>query len=45
MTTDQTFSFRVFDGDQLVTEVAGTTTKQLARFNARKPEQPASREQ
>jgi len=33
-------TFRVFDGDQLLTEVLRTTTKQVARFKARKPEPP-----
>jgi hypothetical protein len=31
---------RVLDGDQLVTEVARTTTKSIARFKVRKPEPP-----
>lgn len=35
-------TFRVHDGDQLLTEVARTTTKPIARFKARKPE-PARR--
>ncbi|MEU4482781.1 hypothetical protein AB0F68_32710 [Micromonospora sp. NPDC023966] len=35
-------TFRVHDGDQLVTEVARTTAKDIARFKARKPE-PARR--
>jgi hypothetical protein len=34
--TDTTF--RIRDGDQLLTEVVRTTTKQIARFKARKPE-------
>lgn len=33
-------TFRVHDGDQLVTEVPRTTTKSIARFKARKPEPP-----
>ncbi|HEX5597203.1 MAG TPA: integrase core domain-containing protein, partial [Micromonosporaceae bacterium] len=33
-------TFRVHDGDQLLTEVARTTTKPIARFKARKPEPP-----
>ncbi|MET8355297.1 hypothetical protein [Micromonospora sp. NPDC005206] len=36
--TDATF--RVYDGDQLLIEVACTTTKPIARFKARKPEPP-----
>ncbi|MGW3604133.1 hypothetical protein [Micromonospora sp. NPDC005161] len=35
-------TFRVHDGDQLLTEVPRTTTKPIARFKARKPE-PARR--
>jgi hypothetical protein len=31
-------TFRVYDGDQLITEVARTTTKPIARFKVRKPE-------
>ncbi|MFD2768598.1 IS481 family transposase [Micromonospora eburnea] len=33
-------TFRVHDGDQLLTEVPRTTTKQIARFKVRKPEPP-----
>jgi hypothetical protein len=33
-------TFRIYDGDQLVTEVARTTTKNIARFKVRKPEPP-----
>ncbi|MGW3608174.1 IS481 family transposase [Micromonospora sp. NPDC005161] len=33
-------TFRIHDGDQLLTEVARTTTKAIARFKARKPEPP-----
>lgn len=33
-------TFRVYDGEQLLTEVARTTTKPIARFKARKPEAP-----
>jgi transposase InsO family protein len=33
-------TFRVYDGDQLITEVARTTTKPIARFKVRKPEPP-----
>nr|WP_130340652.1 IS481 family transposase [Micromonospora kangleipakensis] len=33
-------TFRVYDGDQLLTEVARTTTKPIARFKARKPQHP-----
>jgi len=36
-------TFRVYDADQLLTEVVRTTTKQIARFKARKPEPPRSR--
>jgi hypothetical protein len=39
-TADHTF--RIHDGDKLLTEVARTTTKPVARFRARKPE-PARR--
>ncbi|MET7751628.1 hypothetical protein [Micromonospora sp. NPDC005367] len=31
-------TFRVYDGDQRLTEVARTTTKLIARFTARKPQ-------
>lgn len=31
-------TFRVHNGDQLVTEVARTTVKPIARFKVRKPE-------
>ncbi len=42
--TDETadHTFRIYHGDQLLTEVARTTTKPIARFNVRKPE-PSSR--
>jgi hypothetical protein len=33
-------TFRVYDGDQLLTEVLRITTKPIARFKARKPEPP-----
>jgi hypothetical protein len=33
-------TFRVYDGNELLTEVARTTTKNLARFKVRKPEAP-----
>ncbi|MFF0366958.1 hypothetical protein [Micromonospora sp. NPDC005087] len=33
-------TFRVYDADQLITEVARSTTKAIARFKARKPEPP-----
>lgn len=33
-------TFRVYDADQLITEVAQSTTKTIARFKARKPEPP-----
>jgi Integrase core domain len=33
-------TFRVYDGDQLLTEVLRSTTKPIARFKARKPEPP-----
>jgi hypothetical protein len=36
-------TFRVYDGEQLLAEVARTTTKPIARFEARKPELPRSR--
>ncbi|MEV5768010.1 hypothetical protein AB0L34_26020 [Micromonospora sp. NPDC052213] len=36
-------TFRVHDGDQLLTEVPRTTTKDIARFKARKPEPPRNR--
>jgi hypothetical protein len=39
--TDATF--RVHDGDQLIAEVARTTTKPVARFKVRKPEPPRPR--
>jgi hypothetical protein len=35
--------FRVYDGDQLLTEVARTTTRPIARFKVRKPEPPHRR--
>ncbi|WP_446217932.1 hypothetical protein [Micromonospora sp. IBHARD004] len=36
-------TFRVHDGNQVLTEVARTTTKNIARFKARKPEPPTRR--
>ena len=33
-------TFRIYDGDQLLTEVLGTATRPIARFKARKPEPP-----
>ncbi|GAA2332189.1 hypothetical protein [Dactylosporangium salmoneum] len=33
-------TFRIYDGDQLVTEVARSTTKPIARHKVRKPEPP-----
>jgi hypothetical protein len=33
-------TFRIYDGDQLLTEVTRSTTKPIARFKARKPEPP-----
>jgi hypothetical protein len=33
-------TFRVRDGDELLTEVARTTTRPIARFKVRKPEPP-----
>ena len=33
-------TFRVYDGDELLTEAARTTTKPIARFKVRKPEPP-----
>ncbi|MGW5667984.1 hypothetical protein [Micromonospora sp. NPDC003776] len=33
-------TFRVYDGDLLLTETTRTTTKQVTRFKARKPEPP-----
>jgi hypothetical protein len=36
-------TFRVYDGDELLTEVARTTTKPIARFKVRKPEPPRQR--
>lgn len=33
-------TFRIHDGDQVVTEVPRTTTKSVARFKVRKPEPP-----
>jgi transposase InsO family protein len=33
-------TFAVYDGDHLITEVARTTTKEVARFKVRKPEPP-----
>jgi hypothetical protein len=32
--------FRVYDSDELLTEVARTTTKNIARLKVRKPEPP-----
>ena len=41
MTVEETDTmFRVYDGEQLLTEVLHTTTQQIARFKARKLEQP-----
>jgi hypothetical protein len=37
-------TFRVYDGDQLLTEVIRTTIHTIARFKARKPEPPRTRE-
>ncbi len=31
-------TFRVYDGDELITETARTTGKPIARFKVRKPE-------
>ena len=36
-------TFRVYLDDQLLTEVARTTTKPIARFKAHKPEPPRKR--
>lgn len=33
-------TFGVYDGEHLLTETVRTTTKQVARFKARKPEPP-----
>jgi hypothetical protein len=33
-------TFRVYDSDELLTEVARTTTKNIARLKVRKPEPP-----
>jgi hypothetical protein len=33
-------TFRIYDGDQLLTEVLRTATRPIARFKARKPEPP-----
>jgi ribosomal 50S subunit-recycling heat shock protein len=33
-------TFRVYDGDELLTEIARTTTRPIARFKVRKPEPP-----
>ncbi|WP_165945310.1 hypothetical protein [Micromonospora sp. KC723] len=33
-------TFRIHDGDQLLTEVPRTTVKDVARFKVRKPEPP-----
>jgi hypothetical protein len=35
-------TFRIYDGDQLLTEIARTTTRPVARFKVRKPEPPRS---
>ncbi|MER6590889.1 IS481 family transposase [Micromonospora purpureochromogenes] len=40
---DADTTFRVHDGDQLLTEVPRTTTKPIARFKVRKPEPPRQR--
>ncbi|WP_231934891.1 integrase core domain-containing protein [Micromonospora viridifaciens] len=37
---DADTTFRIHDGDQLLTEVPRTTTKPIARFKVRKPEPP-----
>jgi hypothetical protein len=37
-------TFRVQHGDELIAEVARTTTKAIARFKARKPERPLRRQ-
>jgi hypothetical protein len=36
-------TFRVYHGDELLTEAARTTTKPIARFKVRKPERPRTR--
>jgi transposase InsO family protein len=36
-------TFRVYDGDELLTEAARTTTRPIARFKVRKPEPPRQR--
>ena len=36
-------TFRVYDGDELITEVARTTGNPIARFKVRKPEPPRQR--
>ena len=36
-------TFRIYDGDQVLTEVARTTTKTITRFKVRKPEAPRRR--
>jgi hypothetical protein len=33
-------TWRIYDGDSLVAEVARTTTKNIARFKVHKPEPP-----
>jgi hypothetical protein len=38
-------TFRVYDGDQLLTETGRTTSKPIARFKVRKPELPRKRHQ
>jgi hypothetical protein len=37
---DADSSFRVYHGEQLLTEVARSTTRPIARFKVRKPEPP-----
>lgn len=36
-------TWRIYNGDELLTEVALTTSKNVARFKARKPEAPRQR--
>ena len=36
-------TFRIYDGDELLTEIARTTGKSIARFKVRKPEAPRRR--
>jgi hypothetical protein len=38
-------TFRVYDGQELLTEAARTTTRPIARFKVRKPEPPRQRHQ